>query len=362
MNRSRTQGRQRRNDVHLRYSSQARSSRCGSVVKGVRSVGTTEAGQDIATVDIVGGGLAATLLSWGATLQSLKITGQDFSVILGSRDVDAYRNDLLYFGAIIGPVANRIAKARFELDGRVYELDRNEGNATTLHGGRQGLGQRNWSLREQGADFATFEIVQPAGLCGFPGPIAITATYRLLPDRVLEVEIVGTSQKPALFNPAFHGYWNLDGGPDVLAHRLTVAADRYLPVDSQSIPTGRTSEVEGTAFDYRSPKTVGPDLDHNFCVGIARGVLRPVAQLEGSRNILKVATTEPGLQVYAAGNSASGSWSGLEGRPFGRHAGLALEPQLWPDAPNHPDFPSARIAPGQTIRQVSRFKLTPKNS
>lgn len=330
------------------------------VVSEVRTIATTEDAEEVRAVRISGGGLDATVMTWGATLQSLTIAGQPFSVVLGSRDFEAYRNDLVYFGAVVGPVANRIAGGRFDLDGRTHDLDRNEGGVTTLHGGRQGLGQRNWSLGATGSDFVTLDIGHPDGLCGFPGPLAIAATYRLLPERVLEVEIVGTSAAAALFNPAFHGYWNLDGSADILGHRLTVAADRYLPVDSRSIPTGRAAPVAGTAFDYRTPRPVAPDIDHNLCLAAQRGALRPVARLEGAQNILELSTTEPGLQVYAAGNSSSGAWPGLNGHPFGRHAGLALEPQLWPDAPNQPDFPSARIDPGQTIRQVSQFRLTPR--
>ena len=317
------------------------------------------ADEAFATKTISGGGLTARILSWGATLQSLVPDWQDFSVIVGAQDPAAYRADLLYFGAIVGPVANRIAGGRFTLNGREFTLDRNEADRTTLHGGAEGFGERNWDITDAGPDFVTLQIMHPDGLCGFPGPITTAVTYRLPGDGVLEIEITGHAEADALFNPAFHGYWNLDGGPDILDHRLTVAADHYTPVDDHLIPLGHAAPVADTVFDYRSARPVAPDIDHNLCTGNARGALRHVATLEGSKNRLTLATTEPGLQVYAAANSPSGAWAGLDGKPFGPNAGIALEPQLWPDAPNNPGFPPAKIAAGERITQLSRFRLTP---
>jgi aldose 1-epimerase len=262
-----------------------------------------------------------------------------------------------YFGAIVGPVANRIAGGRFALDGRVHDLDRNENGVTTLHGGAAGFGSRNWTLIDHAPDRCTLALTQPEGLCGFPGPIEVRATYRLREGQTLEIEITGESGAEAVFAPAFHGYWNLDGGGDVLSHRLAIAAERYTPVDERLIPEGPPAPVAGTAFDYRAARPVAPDVDHNFCTGSARGVCRPVATLEAGGTQLVVETTEPGLQVYSAGRTSSGPWPGLDGRPFGLNAGLALEPQLWPDAPNRPEFPSARIAPGRPVTQLTRFRL-----
>lgn len=327
------------------------------MVTGTERLAIDGLSEPIQAITLKGGGLTARVLSWGATLQSLTPNWQRRSVIVGSSDPAAYLSDLLYFGAIVGPVANRIANGTVQLDGRRYRLDRNEGGRTTLHGGRQGLGQRNWTIADLSAEAVTLAIAHPDGLCGFPGPLEIAATYRLPGDGALEVEIVGQSSRPALFNPAFHGYWNLDGGQDVLDHRLRVDADCYTPVDADLIPLGQARPVDGTKFDYRVLRKIAPDIDHNLCTGVSRGPLRPVATLEGRRTVLDILTTEPGLQVYAAANSPSGKWRGLDGIPFGPHAGIALEPQLWPDAPNNPAFPSTRIAAGETVRQVSRFRL-----
>lgn len=320
-------------------------------------VGRTPAGDPVLAIPLRGGGLVATILTYGATLQDLRLA-DGRAVVLGSPDLAAYLGPLRYFGAIVGPVANRIAGGRFGLDGRDVVLDRNEAGRTTLHGGAAGFGERVWRLAHHAADRCTLALDHADGLGGFPGPLAVTATYRLLPPQVLEIEITGTAPAVAVFAPAFHGYWNLDGSPDILSHRLTIAADKRTPVDAALIPQGPPVDVAGTDRDYRSARPVGPDLDDNFCTGSARTGLRPVAVLQGRDLRLDVETTEPGLQVYAAARTSSGGFPGLDGRPFGLHAGVALEPQLWPDAVNRPDFPSARLDPGVPVTQVSRFRLT----
>lgn len=292
----------------------------------------------------------------GRTLQSLYLDGHAPSVVLGCPEFGGYLETFLHHGAIVGPVANRIAGGRFSMEGRDYALDRNENDVTTLHGGAQGFGQRNWRLAEHGADFCTLALTHPDGLGGFPGPLEMRATYRLR-GNALELTITGTAMAAAQFNSAFHGYWNLDGSDTVLGHSLTIAADRYTPVDARMIPTG-VAPVEGTAFDYRTPRLVAPDIDHNLCCGDARGPLRPVCTLSAGGLAMTIETTEPGLQVYSAGGNRSGRWPGLDGKPFGAHKGIALEPQLWPDAPNRPTFPQARIEAGQTVTQHSRYVLT----
>lgn len=321
------------------------------------AVASAPDGSTIRQITLQGGGLRAQILTWGATLQGLWLDGIAHSLVLGCPDPVAYRQDLLYFGAIVGPVANRIAGARFDLDGRTFRLDANENGARTLHGGSQGFSQRNWRLAEAGADHCTLELDHPDGLCGFPGPLQVSAAYRLDKDALL-VRITGHASAPALFAPAFHAYWNLDSRNDLSAHLLAVAADTYLPVDRSMIPVGGPASVAGTAFDYRSPAPPSRGLDHAFCLTTKRGALREAARLTAGGVRLILETTEPGLQVYASGFSSSGPWPGHGGKPFGRFAGIALEPQVWPNAANRPDFPSARIRPGEPVTQVSRFVLT----
>ena len=329
------------------------------MVKNRALFGRTPDGERVRAIVLSGGGLRARVLSYGATLQSLSIDGRKGSVILGSPAFEAYLSDLRYFGAIVGPVANRISDGRFALDGTIYDLDRNENGQTTLHGGSEGFSQRNWTVIAEAEDSVTLRLGHPDGLGGFPGPIRTEVTYRLLPGRVLEIEISGQSRRRTHFNPAFHGYWNLDGDPDLSGHRLQVSADCFLPVDSDLIPLSGPAQVDQSVFDYRTARPIARAIDHNLCTGMERTAIRQVAQLTGRTARLDLETTEPGLQVYAAEHTSSGSWPGLNGAPFGTGAGVALEPQLWPDAPNNPDFPSTLLEPGQTVTQLSRFRLTP---
>ncbi|MDU9004199.1 aldose epimerase family protein [Sedimentitalea todarodis] len=321
------------------------------------TVGRTPDGRDVRQISLRGGGLTATVLTYGATLQSLRCDGHSHSLILGSPDFSAYLADMHHFGAIVGPVANRVAGGRFELDGITYRLDRNENAQNTLHGGSAGFHTRVWEVVDHGPAHCTLTITQADGLGGFPGDLQVSARYSLEDDHALRIDISGQAKAVALFNPAFHGYWNLDGSRDLSGHRLKIAANSYLPLDANLIPAGSPQPVQDTPFDYRFPRPPDPALDHNFCVAPRRGSLREVAQVTTSGHRLALETTEPGLQVYAAGQTTSGDWPGHDGIPYGCNAGIALEPQLWPNAPNRPDFPSARIEAGQQIVQTSRFRF-----
>ena len=315
-------------------------------------------GTRIGRVTIRGGGMTARILTWGATVQSLHRDGSPHSLLLGSPDIYAYLAQMRYFGAIVGPVANRIAGGRFWLGGVLHETERNEAGRTTLHGGSSGFGERPWRVIDFGDSYCTLETSQPDGFGGFPGPLVTCVTYGLTDHGALSVQISGTADAIAVFAPAFHGYWNLDGRPDLSDHLLRVAADRYLAVDDPQIPVGAPVGVEGTPFDYRVARAPGLDLDHNFCLGTAPEPLRDVAEVTAGRLRLCLQTTEPGLQVYTAGRTSSGRWPGHDGKPYGLNAGLALEPQAWPNAVNRPDFPSVQIAPGETVTQLSRFVIS----
>ena len=319
-------------------------------------------GARIGRVTIRGGGLTARILTWGATVQSLYREGSPQSLLLGSPDIFAYFAQMRYFSAVVGPVANRIAGGRFTLGEAVYETERNESGVTTLHGGFSGFAERPWRVIDFGDSYCTMETSQPDGFGGFPGPINVCVTYGLTDDGALSVQISGTSEVSSVFAPAFHGYWNLSGSTDLLDHLLRISADRYLPVDERQIPTGVASDVEGTPFDYRMAKTPDPDLDHNFCLSDVREPLRDVAEVKAGRLSLCVQTTEPGLQVYSGGRTSSGRWPGHGGKPYGLNAGLALEPQAWPNAVNRPDFPSVRLSPGETVTQLSRFVISERDS
>ena len=317
------------------------------------------AGKPVHRVAITDGTLTAHVITWGAVLQDLRLAGTDHPLVLGFDTFEPYPERSPFFGAVAGRVANRIGRGRFTIDGTAYQAALNPGSEHTLHGGPGGMGKRLWRLADHGRDFAELAITDPDGLNGFPGTVEATCRYSVA-DAVLTVELTATTDKATPVNLAHHTYWNLDGSPDVRDHRLRVAADRYSAVDDDFIPSGETPAVEGTRFDFREPTRLGEAtqrgvVDHNLILADTRGPLREVARVEGGGLALAVETTEPGLQVYAGHKIKP--MTGLDGRPYGPHAGLALEPQVWPDAVNHAHFPPMILRPGDTYRQVSRFRV-----
>ncbi|WP_417723784.1 aldose epimerase family protein [Salipiger sp.] len=331
----------------------------------VDTFGTAPDGSAVLRARIEGGGMSAAIMTWGASLQDLRMRGVGHPLVLGAPDLAPYLTVMRHFGAIAGPVANRIAGGRAPLDGQILQFDRNERDRTTLHGGAQGTSRSNWTLDEAGSDRCRLSIRLPDAWCGFPGPMEIAATYRLDPEGALVLELEASTAAPTFCNLAHHSYWCLDGSGSIDSHRLTIPAESYLPVDADLIPQGGPVPVAGTRFDFRAPRAVTAPgeagVDHNFCLRDATG-LRTACVLTGVGLCLTVTTTEPGLQVYDGSGMNTGSVAGLGGHPYGPRAGIALEPQRWPDAPNRPDFPSVRLDPGQVYRQVSRFHVRREGS
>ncbi|MCB2109883.1 MAG: galactose mutarotase [Defluviimonas sp.] len=328
--------------------------------------GTAPDGSPVWRVGIADGGLGAAILSWGAALQDLRCAGHGPSLVLGGPDLAAYLGPMENFGVIVGRVANRVAGGRAPLDGRLLDLERNEAGMTALHGGSAGSGYRNWQIVDAGPSHCTLDLSLESGSGGYPGALAIRARYRIAGDGAgagtLTLDLEAETDAPTFCNLAHHGYWTLDPAGGLGAHRLTVSADRYLPTDAARIPAGAPAPVAGTRFDFRNPRRVlmqgDAPLDHCFCLrGAPAGGLRPACSLAAGALVLEIETTEPGLQVYDGAMLATAPFAGHDGAPYGAHAGLALEPQGWPDAPNRPDFPSVLLRPGETYRQTTRFRL-----
>ena len=326
-----------------------------------RRFGVAPDGSSVHLTALENGGVTASFITWGASLQDLRISGVAHSLVLGSPIFEPYLTVMKHFGAIAGRVANRIADGRAELDGKTLELDRNENGQTTLHGGSLGSSVSNWSLDGFNGSSCRMSLRMQDGAAGFPGYLDLTVVYRLDDEGALIMEIEGVTDAPTFCNAAHHSYWNLSGGRDFSGHRLTVHAERYLDINSRKIPTGAPRPVEGTRFDFRAPRAVigeGQEpLDHNFCLHDAPGELCEAAVLEAGHLQLRLSTTEPGLQVYDGKNIDTEPFEGHGGAPYGLFAGLALEPQRWPDAPNHPGYPSIVLRPGETYGQVSKFHL-----
>lgn len=322
-----------------------------------KSVATLPDGSAILSVTLKRCGLSATILSFGAILQTLKL--HDRPVVLGFDDPKDYVNDVDYIGATIGRFANRISNAEFIVEQKKYQTDRNFLNKHTLHGGRAAISSKNWTITDFSSHFARFETIDRQDDNGFPGDCRISCTYHLRRNNCLDIELEAVCTKSTPCSITHHSYFNLDETQTIVDHKLLIAADNYLPVDGEMIPNGSIASVEGTNLDFRKGKLIGDGLhfDHNFCLADGRRKLNSAAKLSSEKSgiALYLLTTQPGLQFYAGG--------GLGARPdskpgFAPNAGLCLEPQAWPNAPNQPGFPTSILKAGETYRHLNRYQFT----
>lgn len=315
-------------------------------------------------------GVEVEVLPYGATLQRMSVTGGDGErrdVLVGVAGERELRSSTAYFGSTVGRYANRIKDGRFEIDGQAVQLTINDGT-NHLHGGTDGFDSRHWTVVGRSPDSVEFELISPDGDQGYPGEVRARAQFSVTTDRV-RLESTATTTAPTVVNQTSHAYFDLDGhGID--DHTLQVFASTYTPVDTEGIPTGAIESVDGTALDLRTPGRVGdlaraahPQLltargvDHNFVVdgtGLRRAA---ILSSERSRTTLELWTDQPGVQVYT-GNFLDGSDVSRRGSMLRQGDGIALEPQLFPDSPNHPNFPSAVLRPGQTYRSVIEWRFS----
>lgn len=296
--------------------------------------------------------LEAHVLPFGATLAALYAGDDPRSLTLGFKDPADYQRIPLIGGSIVGPLANRLANGLARIDGQVHQMPRNENGRTSLHSGPEGLHRREWHLAAQTQASLTLRCALQHGECGLPGNREIEVTYGLK-DNALALEIRARSDRKTLMNLAHHPYWATNAQA-----RLKVSASRYLPVDAAQLPTGQQARVEGTAFDLRQPRPIPAMLDHNYILSEAPSdILQRAAVLEMPHYRMKLQTTAPGLQVYAGANLPNlGSEHSL-GWPIAPLHGTALEPQLWPDAPNHPLFPSVLLQPDTEWSQSTVYTI-----
>ncbi len=319
-------------------------------------------------------GLVACVTSYGATLVSWETPdreGRPGDVVLGHSSLEGYlRRNQPYFGCIVGRFANRIANARFTLDGVEHRLFANEGRHS-IHGGRRGFDKRSWRA-EPLEDGVRLSLASPDGDEGYPGRLDVRVTYRLTGGDELAISYEATCDRATVLNLTHHSYFNLEGEGrgTILDHEATIEADRFVVVDETLIPTGELREVAGSPMDFRAPKRIGRDLDavggdpagydHTFVLRGPAGVLKPVATVRapGSGRVMEVESTEPGVQFYT-GNFLDGSIPGKSGRAYARHEGFCLETQHFPDSPNRPEFPPAFLRPGEVFRSetIHRFRI-----
>ena len=300
------------------------------------------------------GDLAVALLTHGARIQDVRLGGVPLT--LGTDALAPYEGPMGSVGGLIAPVVNRIAGARAPLDGEVVRLEGKDG--LTLHSGSGGTHRKVWTLEEADGARAVMAIALPAGEAGFPGRRRIEARFEVSAPATLTLTVEARTDAPTWINVANHSYWRLGGEVD--EHRLRVAADRYLVAGAEGLPTGEVAPAEGR-FDLRGGRSLdGEAFDHCFCVARGRRALTPVAWLDGPVASMEMATTEPGLQVYTGDKLRDFGAPDHEGRPFAPRAGLALEAQGWPDAPNHPTWPPVRLGVGETYRQVTCWRFEPR--
>jgi aldose 1-epimerase len=312
---------------------------------------------DVRLLRLEAGELSVGLLSLGAALQDVRLAGVSHGLALGSPDIERYRGPLRFFGSVVGPIANRVAGGEAELDGRRLVLETNEGR-NSLHSGRTGLHGKIWTVEEATGSCARFSVRLADGEGGLPGDRLLRASYEIAPPATLILRIEAETSAPTLMNIAHHPYWNLDGSEDWSAHVLQVDAQRYLPVDDETLPTGEIVPVDGTRFDFRSPRAPEPAFDNTLCLASSRREPSRVARLRGGSGIaLDIDTTEPGLHIYDGCGIEPGI-EGHDGRRLAPGAGIALEPQAWPDAPHRPDFPSIVLRPGENFRWITRYSFS----
>ncbi len=325
-------------------------------------------------------GIEVALTNYGARIVSLLAPdgeGIKHDVILGFDKAEDYHNEEEpYYGAIVGPYANRIANGKFELDGETYNLEQNDGT-NTLHGGFKGLQFIAWDTKSVSPQSVQFECQLKDGQSGFPGNRTITVTYSLTEDNELTVEYKATTDKKTVINLSNHAYFNLngEGSGTILNHKLQIVAQQITPVDATLIPTGDLMEVAGTPFDFTHMKRIGADInepheqlergrgyDHNFVLeDWNKNNPHPTkaVKLKGDHTgiVMEIYTDQPGIQFYS-GNFMSEKVTLKSGVKDSYRTALALEPQHFPDSPNHPSFPSTTLKPQDTWQSISIYKFT----
>lgn len=347
------------------------------------SAGALSDGSPVTAVTLkAANGVSATILTFGATLWKLDAPGRDgkvADVLLGYDDIASYEKRPNYWGATIGRYGNRIGEGKFTLDGKSYQLTQND-HGQSLHGGGKGFDVKNWkleSIKSGPVATAVFSLVSPDGDSGYPGTVKTKVTYSLDEKGNLQIVFDATTDKPTILNMTNHAIFNMAGEGserDATQNVLTIPAAKYTPVSATLIPTGELRAVEGTPFDFRKGKAVavglrdgtdqqivyGHGFDHNFALD--KGVTKTPelsARLEDpvSGRVLEVLSTEPGVQFYA-GNFLDGTFIGKHGHLYRMGDGIALEPQKFPDAPNHANFTSTRVDPGKPYRHVMIYRLS----
>ncbi|QGY01356.1 galactose mutarotase [Methylobacterium mesophilicum SR1.6/6] len=338
--------------------------------------GHTADGQAVARHVLSRGSLRVAVIDFGAAVTAIEVpdrAGRSANVVLGLDTLEGYETVSPSFGAVVGRYANRIGGGRFSLDGHTYRLPVNEG-PNTLHGGPRNFGRRMWRVERSDATSLALARLSPDGEEGFPGNLEVRVRYSLPGEGVLRLDYAATTDRPTILNLTNHSYFNLagEGAGSVLGHEVRLDADAFTPTDATQVPTGEIRPVDGTPFDFRTPRrleahirdgdpqlAIAKGYDHTFVLRGPAGTLRPAATCidPGSGRRLDVWTTQPALQLYT-GNNLDGTLIGPSGRIYRSGDGVCFETQGFPDAPNRPTFPSAVLRPGETFAATTEFRFS----
>lgn len=329
-------------------------------------------------VRLENGGLSCEILTYGGALRCLNVpdrNGRSVDVVLGFDSLEDYMEQTGFLGALIGRFGNRIGNAEFELDGKRYELFKNDG-ANHLHGGRRGFDKRIWKIEARDDTKLALSLVSEDGEEGYPGRLEVYVLYELKED-ALEISYRAFSDADTLCNLTNHAYFNLSGHDSGTVEKqlIKINTSHYTPTDAGLIPTGEIADVTGTPMDLREPVVIGEraDLDfealrfgggfdHNYAIDGADGTLRLAAVAESRETgvVLETWTTLPGVQFYS-GNGMAGLPKGKNGAPYDRRWGFCLETQVYPDAPHHANFPSALLKKGAEYRTKTVYRFAHKD-
>jgi aldose 1-epimerase len=337
--------------------------------------GRLPSGQAVALFTLTNAkGCVAKVTNYGTIVTELHVPdhrGRLGDVVLGFDSLKQYLKGHPFFGCITGRVANRIAGGRFRLDGKAYSLAVNNG-LNSLHGGLKGFDKKVWKATPLRGATVRFDYTSADGEEGYPGRLAVTVIMKLTNDNEFLIDYTATTTRPTPINLTNHSYFNLAGRGDVKGHKVMIAADYYTPKNPANVPTGEVRPVKGTPLDFTRLTAVGARFgalggkpqgyDHNFVLrgdptnsGLPAFCARVVEP--GSGRVMEVFTTEPGVQLYTA-NFLDGSLVGKGGRVYGRHSGLCLEAQHFPDSINIPHFPNTVLRPGETYHQLTIHRFS----
>lgn len=347
-----------------------------------KDYGTTPSGQKVDVYTLKNQkGMEVKIITYGGIITSLKAPNKDGiyeEVVLGFDNLEHYINDNSYFGALIGRYGNRIAKGKFTLDGKEYQLAINNG-VNALHGGPEGFHRVIWTVQEAiGGDNAILKLkyISKDMEEGFPGNLTVLVTYTLNNDNALDVLYEATTDTKTIVNLTQHSYFNLsaDFTKTILKDEITIDADKLVPVDADLIPTGKLIDVDTTPFDFRKSKVIEKDInaeddqlkkgvgyDHCWVLNNQDKGYRFVASAfnTDSGRLLEVYSDQPGVQFYT-GNFLDGAFSDRKAGTFAHRTGLCLETQHYPDSPNQKDFPTTELNPGEHFQTKTTFKFSVK--